>query len=209
MKKAFTLNYLALFVIVFVFLCTACNGGSTALENNDGQNESTAITVVIDSISSTLKWIDNIQEQGELFHIETWHIGNLQSVEIRVLKVSIEKDSVVFIQLRKDCGGEYYYSWEETNILKEELPSLYRAIDKIKSNINRKTDHTEKYLYFTKDNVVIDSENSGKGWRLKLSVNSRVKNSFITISPAELDKFVELLQTASRKIDELSHTNSD
>ena len=98
----------------------------------------------------------------------------------------------------------YYYSWEETSILKEELPSLYRAVDKIKSNLNRDTDHSEEYVYFTKDHVTIYSENSGNGWGLKLSVNSRAKNSYINISTAELDKFVELLQTASKKIEELS-----
>lgn len=199
MKKQFVL-----FAIALMALLAACNGGSPTSESNNEKNDSTANEIAVDSISAALNRIDSIQGQRELAHIETWKIGNLKSIEIRVLKIATEKDSIAFIQLRKDCGNEYYYSWEETSILKEELPSLYRAVDKIKSNLNRDTDHSEEYVYFTKDHVTIYSENSGNGWGLKLSVNSRVKNSYINISTAELDKFVELLQTASKKIEELS-----
>ena len=200
MKRQFVI-----FLVILMALFTACHNGSTAPENTNENNDTIINEVVADSVSTVLKRIDSMQSHKELVHIETWDIGNLKSIEIRVLKVSAEKDSIMCIQLRKDCGNEYYYSWEETSILQEELPSLYKAIEAIKENLNRETDHSERYAYFTQDNVTIYSENSGKGRALKLSVNSRVKNSYITISPLELDKFVELLKAANKKIEELSN----
>lgn len=80
---------------------------------------------------------------------------------------------------------------------------LYEAVNTIKSNLNRATDHNEKYAYTTKDNVVIFAENPGKGWTLKLSVDAHKSNSHISLTPAELDNFVQLLQQANKKLDEI------
>lgn len=102
-----------------------------------------------------------------------------------------------------DCGGEYYYSWEDAFIFQKELPSLYEAVNTIKSNLNRATDHNEKYAYTTKDNVVIFAENPGKGWTLKLSVDVHKSNSHISLTPTELDNFVQLLRQANKKLDEI------
>ncbi len=83
-------------------------------------------------------------------------------------------------------------------------PSLgFPAINTIKSNLNRETDHNEKYAYTTKDNVVVFAENPGKGWCLKLSVDAHKSNSYINLTTAELDKLVELLQQANQKLDEI------
>lgn len=98
--------------------------------------------------------MDSIQSNGQFVHFDTWEIGNLKGVGVQQQKLSNENDSIVFIILRKDCGGEYYYSWEDAFIFQRELPSLYEAVNTIKSNLDRKTDHNESMsIYSTKDKV--------------------------------------------------------
>ena len=50
---------------------------------------------------------------------------------------------------------------------------------------------------------MVYAENPGKGWTLKLSVDAHKSNSFISLTPAELDNFVQLLQQANKKLDEI------
>ena len=50
---------------------------------------------------------------------------------------------------------------------------------------------------------MVYAENPGKGWNLNLSVDAHKSNSYINITTAELDKLVELLQQANRKLDEI------
>lgn len=80
---------------------------------------------------------------------------------------------------------------------------MYEAITTIKNNLNRETDHNEKYAYTTKDNVVILAENPGKGWNLKLSVDAHKSNSHISLTPAELYRLVELLNQANNKLNKI------
>ena len=189
--------------IALLALSTACSEGSKGSDGEKSANDSLANDTAVDSLALVLSRLDSIQSKGQLVHFDTWKIGNLKSIEVQTQKFSSENDSIVFITLRKDCGREYYYSWEDAFIFQKELPSLYEAINTIKSNINRATDHNEKYVYTTKDNVVIFAENPGKGWTLKLSVDAHKSNSYINLTPAELDNFVQLLQLANKKLDEL------
>lgn len=198
MKKFFQLLTIAVLV-----LSTACGGGTKGTDSEKSANDSIANDTAVDSLAIALSRLDSIQSKGQLVHFDTWKIGNLKSVEVQAQKFSSENDSIVFITLRKDCGGEYYYSWEDAFIFQKELPSLYEAINTIKSNLNRETDHNEKYAYTTKDNVVVFAENPGKGWNLKLSVDAHKSNAYINLTPVELDKLVELLQQASKKLDEI------
>ena len=198
MKKIFPILTVALLAI-----STACGGGSKSNDSTTSANDSIANDTAVDSLAIALSRLDSIQSKGQLVHFDTWKIGNLKGVEVQAQKFSSENDSIVFITLRKDCGGEYYYSWEDAFIFQKELPSLYEAINTIKSNLNRKTDHNEKYAYTTKDNVVVLAENPGKGWNLKLSVDAHKSNAYINLTTAELDKLVELLQQANNKLDEI------
>ncbi|WP_298027730.1 hypothetical protein [uncultured Alistipes sp.] len=198
MKKIFPILTVALLAI-----STACGGGSKSNDSTTSANDSIANDTAVDSLAIALSRLDSIQSKGQLVHFDTWKIGNLKGVEVQAQKFSSENDSIVFITLRKDCGGEYYYSWEDAFIFQKELPSLYEAINTIKSNLNRKTDHNEKYAYTTKDNVVVFAENPGKGWNLKLSVDAHKSNAYINLTTAELDKLVELLQQANNKLDEI------
>lgn len=184
-------------------LTTACGGGNSTVDTNNAEMDSIANDTAVDSLILVLNRLDSIQSKGQLVHFDTYKIGNLKSVEVQAQKFSSENDSIVFITLRKDCGGEYYYSWEDAFIFQKELPSLYEAITTIKSNLDRPTDHNEKYAYTTKDNVVIFAENPGKGWNLKLSVDAHKSNSHINLTPAELDQFVQLLQQANNKLNEI------
>ena len=189
--------------VVLLALSTACGEGTKSNDSTTSANDSIANDTAVDSLAIALNRLDSIQSKGQLVHFDTWKIGNLKGVEVQAQKFSSESDSIVFITLRKDCGGEYYYSWEDAFIFQKELPSLYEAINTIKSNLNRETDHNEKYAYTTKDNVVVYAENSGKGWNLKLSVDAHKSNSHISLTPAELDNFVQLLQQANKKLDEI------
>lgn len=198
MKKILTIVTIAVLA-----LSTACSGDQKGSGGEKSANDSIANDTAVDSLALALSRLDSIQSKGQLVHFDTWKIGNLKSIEIQAQKFSSENDSIVFITLRKDCGGEYYYSWEDAFIFQKELPSLYEAVSTIKSNLNRATDHNEKYAYTTKDNVVIFAENPGKGWTLKLSVDAHKSNSHISLTPAELDNFVQLLQQANKKLDEI------
>lgn len=197
MKKLIAIVMMSLPMLVML---TGCNG--TSKESNP-TNDSIQVEQLVDSVALALSRLDSIQEQGKLVHFDTWKIGSLKGVEVQAQKFSSDNDSIVFITLRKDCGGEYYYSWEDAFIYPKELPSLYEAVNTIKSSLNRTTDHNEKYAYFTKDNVAILAENSGKGWSLKLSVDTHKSNSYINVTLAELEKFVELLRLANKKLDEV------
>lgn len=189
--------------VTLLALSTACGGGPKGNDSTTSANDSIANDTAVDSIAIALSRLDSIQSKGQLVHFDTWKIGNLKGVEVQAQKFSSENDSIVFITLRKDCGGEYYYSWEDAFIFQKELPSLYEAINTIKSNLNRETDHNEKYAYTTKDNVVVYAENPGKGWNLKLSVDAHKSNAYINLTTAELDKLVELLQQANNKLNEI------
>ncbi|MBD5173535.1 MAG: hypothetical protein HDT08_02725 [Bacteroidales bacterium] len=189
--------------VALLALSTACSGESKGNGNTDALTDSIANDTAVDSLAIALSRLDSIQSKGQLVHFDTWKIGNLKGIEVQTQKFSSENDSIVFITLRKDCGGQYYYSWEDAFIFQKELPSLYEAINTIKSNLNRETDHNEKYVYSTKDNVMVYAETPGKGWNLKLSVDAHKSNSYVNLSTAELDRFVELLKQANSKLEEI------
>lgn len=196
-------NIILIITITVLIFSTACSGGAKVSDGEKPANDSIVNATAVDSLALVLSRLDSIQSKGQLVHFDTWKIGNIKGVEVQAQKFSSENDSIVFITLRKDCGGEYYYSWEDAFIFQKELPSLYDAVNSIKTNLNRETDHNEKYAYTTKDNVMVFAENPGKGWNLKLSVDSHKNNSYINLTPAELDRFVELLKQANIKLEEI------
>lgn len=196
-------NIILIITITVLIFSTACSGGAKVSDGEKPANDSIVNATAVDSLALVLSRLDSIQSKGQLVHFDTWKIGNIKGVEVQAQKFSSENDSIVFITLRKDCGGEYYYSWEDAFIFQKELPSLYDAVNSIKTNLNRETDHNEKYAYTTKDNVMVFAENPGKGWNLKLSVDSHKNNSYINLTPAELDRFVELLKQANSKLEEI------
>lgn len=196
-------NIIQIITITVLIFSTACSGGQKSSDGEKLANDSIVNDTAVDSLALVLSRLDSIQSKGQLVHFDTWKIGNIKGVEVQAQKFSSDNDSIVFITLRKDCGGEYYYSWEDAFIFQKELPSLYDAVNIIKTNLNRETDHNEKYAYTTKDNVMVFAENPGKGWNLKLSVDTHKSNAYINLTQAELDRFVELLKQANNKLEEI------
>lgn len=98
--------------VALLALSTACGGGSKGNDSTTSANDSIANDTAVDSLALALSRLDSIQSKGKLVHFDTWKIGNLKSIEVQAQKFSSDNDSIVFITLRKDCGGEYYYSWE-------------------------------------------------------------------------------------------------
>lgn len=182
---------------------TACSGDKDKNEPDETpSNEPAANNITIDSLAIALNRLDSIQDSGQLVHFDTWSVGSLKGVQVQAQKLTSGDESILYINLRKDCGGEYYYLWEDAHIFQKELPSLYEAIKTIKKEISRETDHNEKYIYITKDNVMVFAENDGKGWSLKFSVDSHKSNSFINLTPTELDALIELLEKANDKLNQ-------
>ena len=146
--------------LILVFIFFSC-GGNVSKNPEDIKNvktDSIVATNVLDSIAMIANSIDSLRNRGALFHLDKYAIGKFKGIEVSVEKSSIESKSLTYINLRKDCGGEYYYSWEDARIYQKELPSLYSAINSIKDNLGRNVDHEELIAYTTKDLVTIKAE---------------------------------------------------
>lgn len=117
---------LIIVTIAVLALSTACGGGQTGSDGEKSANDSIANDTAVDSLALALSRLDSIQSEGQLVHFDTWKIGNLKSIEIQAQKFSSENDSIVFITLRKDCGGEYYYSWEDAFFSKRNCSRFMR-----------------------------------------------------------------------------------
>lgn len=91
--------------VALLALSTACSGGSRGNDSTTAANDSIANDTAVDSLAIALSRLDSIQSKGQLVHFHTWKIDNLKGVEVQAQKFSSENDSIVFITLRKDCGG--------------------------------------------------------------------------------------------------------
>jgi hypothetical protein len=79
------------------------------------------------------------------------------------------------------------------------------AVETIKSNWHRTTDHEERYAYITKDDIRLFAQNDGgQKWTIGLSVDYRKSNSEITLSEDDLEKFISLINTGLAKIKNIS-----
>lgn len=185
------------------FITTSCNKtNKTHVEVNT--NDSISHQQEIDSLASIMLTLDSINNSGKLVHYDIYNIGKLKGIEITVQKVSIDDTAISYINLRKDCGGEYFYSWEDAMIFPKELPSFYSVADTVKNNLGRHVNHMERFVYITKDFItLISSCESGNNWATRFSIDSRKSNSTITLSYTELDNLVELIRQAESKLKEI------
>ena len=160
---------------------------------------------LVDSLEVTLHQIDSLLNSGQMAHVDIYQIGKLKSIAISVQKIKVGDDSISYINFRKDCGNEYYYSWEDSRLLVEEYKYLSDAINTIIEQERREVDHEERYAYITKDNMRIMSVNSnnGKGWRVDFSINYRSKNSSITMNDDDLALLQDYLNQGMTKIDSI------
>lgn len=199
MKKLFFL-VLGASVLLSVFGCEQKPGASTS------DNDVSAKIETVDSLAIQLHRIDSLFNSGKLLHMDIYKLEKLKSIEFSVQSISVEGDSFEYINLRKDCGGEYYYNFVDARILVDEVKYLLKAIDTIKSNLQRETNHEERYAYITKDDIRLFATNDGGGskWKVYLSVDFRKDNSEIMLSETDLSRFVALLKQGVEKIEEVS-----
>lgn len=191
-------------ILIFVFsiaLFHACN--STQITQTTPETEVNT-TECIDSLALQLQHLDSITNCGNLIHMDIYQIGKLSSIEVSVQSVDDGDTSLKYINFRKDCGNDYYYSWEDARLMPAECQYLISAIETIKSNLERTTDHEERYAYITKDDIrVFAHNNSGKNWKISFSIDFRKEKAEIYLSEANLDKLISLIQSSLAKIEEL------
>lgn len=188
-------------VILTLISCISCNTTTESeIETTPSQPE-----ITIDSLAIALHQLDSISNCGTLLHADIYKIGSLKSITITVQQITTNNTSFSYINFRKDCGGDYYYSWENARLLDKECPYLIDAIKTIMNNLDRTVNHEERYAYITKDNIRIISENTNNGlnWSIQLSVDYLKSNSTVTLTAEDLQSLLNLIIKAQEKIREL------
>lgn len=192
-------NKLIIASIIVALALVACH------RSNEVIVESVDSASMVDSLAVSLRQIDSLLNSGQMAHVDIYQIGKLKSIAISVQKIKVGNDSISYINFRKDCGNEYYYSWEDSRLLVEEYKYLSEAINTIIEQKKRGVDHEERYAYITKDNMRIMSVNSnnGKGWIVDFSINYRSQNANITINDDDLTLLQDYLVKGMSKIDSI------
>lgn len=195
---------LYLFILIFPLAIAGCGGGKSTNETTSPVNDSLASQQEVDSLATLIRTLDSISNSGALVHYDIYQIGKIKGIEVSVQKVSVDTTQIAYINLRKDCGGEYYYSWEDAKIFSKELPSLYSTISSIQGNLNRVVDHEERFVYVTKDDIAfLATAEPNKSWVTRFSVDSRKSNSTVNISNSEIETLIGLIKQAETKLKEV------
>ena len=198
-KKYFGTVFIFILATLSVFGLAACNG-----ENKPTQETVVEEQAAVDSLAIALHEVDSILNSGQLAHLDVYEIGKIKNISISVQKASAGDWSTSWINLRKDCGGEYYYSWEDARLLYDECPYFIKAINTILSNREREVDHEERYAYMTKDDIrVFAYAKSGNAWTIELSVDYHKQNSTITLANKDVEELINLIQKGQEKINQI------
>ena len=194
-----------LFIFSALFLSiVGCNQVKTNDTPIEDDSPIQSVVEAIDTLSLQLHYLDSISNSGKLMHIDIYKIGKFKSIEFSVQSVDVEGSKYSYINLRKDCGNDYYYNWEDARILPAECQYLFKAIESIQENSKRSTDHEERYAYVTKDDIRIFAVNTGGSkWTIALSVDYRKERAEVNLTNDELDRFVSLINQCQEKLDEL------
>ena len=198
-KNYFGTVFIFILATLSVFGLAACKG-----ENKPTQETVVEEQAAVDSLAIALHEVDSILNSGQLAHLDVYEIGKIKNISISVQKASAGDWSTSWINLRKDCGGEYYYSWEDARLLYDECPYFIKAINTILSNREREVDHEERYAYMTKDDIrVFAYARSGNAWTIELSVDYHKQNSTITLANKDVDELINLIQNSQEKINQI------
>lgn len=198
-KKYFGTVFIFILATLSVFGLAACNG-----ENKPTQETVVEEQAAVDSLAIALHEVDSILNSGQLAHLDVYEIGKIKNISISVQKASAGDWSTSWINLRKDCGGEYYYSWEDARLLYDECPYFIKAINTILSNREREVDLEERYAYMTKDDIrVFAYAKSGNAWTIELSVDYHKQNSTITLANKDVEDLINLIQKSQEKINQI------
>lgn len=170
-------------------------------QNRGGSNEISTPVEKIDTLAQKLHQLDSTLNCGQLLHMDIYKLDKLKSVEFSIQAVHCGDTTIEYLNLRKDCGNDYYYSWEDARLLKEECKYLLEAINTIRENLSRETDHEERYAYITKDDIrIFASNDGGKNWKVALDVDYRKERSEISLSETDLDKLSSLISAAEARL---------
>ena len=203
-QQRMIMKKLYLLFLGFALMFAACDKGGSNKKNAENPQDKGAVETVVDSLKLQKQKIDSLTSNGMMLHRDIYPLGKVKTITFTVHSVQVGTDTLNYINLRKDCGNEYYYSWENAEILYGECDAFVKAIDEIKGNLNRAVEHEEEYFYVTKDDIALVATNSGKKWDIRLSVDTYKSNSSVTLSAEELDALRGLVLEGKRKIDELS-----
>ena len=165
-------------------------------------------SIVVDSLLAYMKKIDSLRNNGQLFHVDIYELGKLGSIYFDVYNVSSGGESAQYLNLKKDCGGQYIYDWEDAILIKGEIKYLMAAVDTVLANFDRVCNHEERYVYVTKDDIRLFSTAwEERKWTASLSVDYRKKDSSVSLNKEDLDKLKKLLIQGEIKIDSLEQKN--
>lgn len=198
MKKIVVGILLAIYVLGF---SVSCNNSSLKSGNNEN----------IDSIASKLKLIDSLRNSGTYSHLESWDIGRIvdngykeyksiadkHSVNIYVNRLSSQTDTLYYLTLNYWDYSSYSERHENKIVELGELKYFYAAIDDIKQQFGKDTNHFELYLYQTKAEASLSLRHliNSDYWELKLCS--------VDISKDDLDELKTLLKQAEDKVKEI------
>ena len=178
----------------------SCGSGSENTETKEPID-----TIKVDSLMAYFNMIDSLSHKGQLCHIDVYEIGKLGSIYFDVYNLSSDKTSAQYLNLKKDCGGSYYYDWESSKLIREEIKYFLNAIDTVMANMERTCDHEERYIYVTNDNIRLYSlGKEGKPWSVELSIDFTKSYSSISVKKDELLILKDLLKKGEEKILSLS-----
>ena len=197
--KKFYLLFLGL-----TLMFAACDKGGSSKNSTENPQGKSTVETVVDSLKLEKQKIDSLASNGMMLHKDIYSLGKLKSITFTVHSVQVGTDTLNYINMRKDCGNEYYYSWENAELLYGECDAFVKAIDEIKENLNRAVEHEEEYFYLTKDDIAIMATNSGSKWDIRFSVDTYKSNSSVSLSAEELDALRGLVLEGKKKISELS-----
>lgn len=187
------------FLAVLILMCFSCESGNKSSESSESQD-----STQIDTLLAAFKKIDSLKNNGQLFHLDIFEIGKLGSIYFDVYKVTCGDESAQYINLKKDCGGQYYYDWEDAILVQGEIKYLLSAVDTVLSNFDRPCNHEERYIYITKDDIrLFSSAWENRKWSASLSVDYHKKDASVSLDKEGLNKLKDLLKKGNETIDSL------
>lgn len=196
------LFFFSVLLLLAIVSCTNTNSTDQPITNTIPEEQKEEVK--IDSLALALHELDSIMNSGQLVHLDVYELGKLKSISVSVQKITSKDQSLAYINFRKDCGGQYYYSWEDAKLLGNECNYFIDAMNVIIENKNREVDHEERYAYVTKDDLrLLSSATKGNNWQIEFSLDYRKDNSTVSLSDKEIENLKELILQGQKKIREI------
>ena len=158
-----------------------------------------------DEFLKQLHQIDSIYNSGQLIHLDAYEIGKFKDIEISVESIDVNNYSFQYINLDAVIYRSYGNRQREVaRILPAECKYLISAIDVIKKNLNRSTNHEERYVYVTKDGIRIGAYNwGGAEWTIIFSTDYNNEYSKVYLNAGDLDSLKSIINQSLVKIEEI------